>query len=65
MKDMKKESSTNIHFNSTLIENAYLDSEQGAKKYQALHVLQIEGVGNNTQITIRLFRWIVTQVIFS
>jgi hypothetical protein len=37
---------------------------QGGKKYQAIHVIQIEGVGNDTLVTIRLFRWIVTKVLF-
>lgn len=36
---------------------------QGGKKYQAIHVLILESQGNDVQITIRLFRWITTQVI--
>jgi len=36
---------------------------QGGKKYQAIHVLILEPLGNDVQITIRLFRWITTQVI--
>lgn len=37
---------------------------QGGKNYRAIHVLQIEGIKNDTVITIRLFRWIVTKVLF-
>lgn len=37
---------------------------QGGEKYQAIHVMQIEGINNDTVITMRLFRWIVTKVVF-
>lgn len=39
-----------------------IDHFQGGKKYQAIHVIILEPMGNDVQITIRLFRWITTRV---
>ena len=49
--------------NDQLSDSFNIEHFQGGKKYQAIHVLILEPLGNNVQITIRLFRWITTRVI--